>query len=527
MGSGASTSFEYGKDHEKLVAHAVELDKSQTNRTNIGFARLAQEVALHLLNASGLKDKDPKAKLEALEPLYAELAQQWNQPKEEKPGFAIIEGVKYAINAVKFGLIAEDAHVVLSVPFFKEFERGAPASTENPNGEESPIQKFEELVFLCGFNKKVSMHLIFVNDSVAEKVDKDPSSVALFKEAIAAYSKEKDLGEAVADFEHFELLDGQLCVSFTSVEAEAAKGSACESPEEKRKRMENRHPETNKLQERKGGAVLAGMEVPLGKGFADKPTRAVRILLDGDSTIAVGSFVGEAAHSILQEGNNCYLANMKHPCTCISYQPPEPGAEAAADDSATQARVQNRKLFFSGFTVPFLFPELSTKYKYMGTTQLPAKAFRGDIDFCQGKLPTVQPNVDLGCLALTVTTLNAGGGSIQSGPITIRDNVASSTMTTSDLQAEWDKTYGPIFVSAVGLARELKKAEFEQLPAWCTAFIERMKLKHYTTLFGNEKNEDVDALFADMKTFKGAADPAAVLEKLKGGLKKIFPDDIA
>ena len=37
------------------------------------------------------------------------------------------------------------------------------------------------------------------------------------------------------------------------------------------------------------------------QGFADKPTRAVRILLDGDSTIAVGSFVGEAAHSILQE----------------------------------------------------------------------------------------------------------------------------------------------------------------------------------------------------------------------------------
>ena len=26
------------------------------NRTNIGFARLAQEVALHLLNASGLKE---------------------------------------------------------------------------------------------------------------------------------------------------------------------------------------------------------------------------------------------------------------------------------------------------------------------------------------------------------------------------------------------------------------------------------------------------------------------------------------
>lgn len=55
-------------------------------------------------------------------------------------------------------------------------------------------------------------------------------------------------------------------------------------------------------------------------------------------------------------------------------------------------------------------------------------------------------------------------------------------MTTSDLQAEWDKTYGPIFVSAVGLARELKKAEFEQLPAWCTAFIEPWRKKSSSAL---------------------------------------------
>jgi len=84
--------------------------------------------------------------------------------------------------------------------------------------------------------------------------------------------------------------------------------------------MENRS-DAGKLQERKGGAVLAGMEIGLGKGFDAKPTRALRILLDGDSTIGVGAFVGEAAYSILQEGNNCYLANMKDACTCISYQP--------------------------------------------------------------------------------------------------------------------------------------------------------------------------------------------------------------
>jgi len=169
-----------------------------------------------------------------------------------------------------------------------------------------------------------------------------------------------------------------------------------------------------------------------------------------------------------------------------------------------------------------------SKYGYKGTTQLPAKAFRGDIDFMKAKLPTVQPNVDLGCLALTVSFLNENGGSIASGPITIKDNVASSTMTTSDLKAEWEKTYGPIFVSAVGLCRTLKPTDFAALPSWLTTFIEKMQLKHYTTLFG-DPNPDVDALFTTMKKFKesSGADRDAVLEAIKADLKKLFPDDVA
>lgn len=43
--------------------------------------------------------------------------------------------------------------------------------------------------------------------------------------------------------------------------------------------------------------------------------------------------------------------------------------------------------------------------RYTGTTQLPVKAFRGDLDFAKACLPTVQPNVDLGMLALCVTYL--------------------------------------------------------------------------------------------------------------------------
>jgi len=353
--------------------------------------------------------------------------------------------------------------------------------------------------------------------------------VKLFKTALLAYAKSKDVkidlvkAEGAPDeaFDSFTALDGQLCVRFTSCELEASKGSAYESPEEKRTRIENRCGD-GKLRERKGGAVICGMEMAIPTKFADKPKRVIRCLVDGDSAHPIGSFIGDAAYSVLELGNTAYLGNLKHGSTCVSIV----GADSGGGDAATQARVQNRKLFFSGFIVPFVFPELTLKYKYTGTTQLPIKAFRGDIPFAETKLTTVQPNVDLGMLGLLCSYLNTNGGTIDAGPVTIRDNVASSTMTTSDLEAEWTKTYGPIFTSAIGLCRKLKPAEFAELPEWLTAFIEKMELKHYTTMFGGEAvdNADVVQLFVNMGKFRDAPDRASVLDTLKEDFKKIFPD---
>lgn len=515
---------DFGEGYAAHMAAAVSLDRSDDNRTNIKFSRLSQHIAHHFL--SMLQDvSSPKEKLSTLQRMYTDLASEWNKGKT-KPPFCVVEGVLFAINALKFSQIKESGHIVISVPFFKEFERGSPATPENPNGEESPIQKLEEALFLLSYNKNITMDLVFVNDSVAEKQDKTDSgdsSVKLFKKALLTYAAEKKLvlepAAPAEDFEHFTALDGQLHVHFTSVEAEVLKGSSHESADEKRKRMENRGAD-GKLRERKGGAVLSGMERPLEEGYSEKPNRAIRVLLDGDSTIPVACFIGDAAYSILELGHTAYLANLKHSSTVQSI------LGGGADGDATQARVQNRKLFFSGFTVPFLFPELTLKYKYTGTTQLPAKAFRGDIDFAKGKLPTVQPNVDLGCLALLVSYLNTQGGTIDAGPISIRDNIASSTMTTSDLANEWEKTYGPIFISAVGLCRDLKPTEFAELPGWLTKFIESMELKHYTTLFGDSTSPDVDALFNTMKKFRDAEDRGAVLAQLKGSLEKLFPGEV-
>ena len=498
-------------DHA-LYTEAKELDASDTNRSNVKFSYLSQKIATALLDPSNMPT------LESLEAQYETQATAWKSG--EKPPFCVVEGVKYAIDATKFAAIEEPGHVCVCVPFYCEFERGCAATAENPNGEESPVQKIDELLFLLNYNTRITCELVFINDSIAEKKDeKDGGSALLFKTSLLAYCKERELAvETTGDAANFDALvvtGKNLTITFTSVGAEAAKGGAAETPEAKTKRLENRHPETNKLQERKGGAVLAGMERALPAGV--DPTRAIRCLVDGDSAHPIGSFVGDAAYAVLQLGHAAYLGNLKSPHTCVSVV----GADAGGGDAGTQARVANRKLFFSGFIVPFLFPELTGKYKYTGTTQLPVKAFRGDVDFAAAALPTVQPNVDLGMLALLVTTLNDKGGTIDSGPVTIRDNIASSTMTTSDLSAEWTKTYGPIFTSAVGLARNLKPKDFADLPTWLVTFIEGMELKHYTTLFGDTSTPEVDAFFAKMKDFRGADDRAAVLAELEGLLGKI------
>ena len=515
-----------------LAEEARILDESPLNRSNIRFSRLSMKIAKQILSSAS----DQPSLLEHLELEFATLAKDWNSAagaggSRSKPPFCCVEGVAYAINAHKIKSIRGEGHVMITVPFYCEFERGRPATDENPNGEESPIQKLEECIFLLSFNDNISMDLIFVNDVIAEKKDdKDGGgSAKLFKKSILDYVASNGLdvdlksergvdgGRAEGDFDSLTALDGRLRIRFTSCEKEASKDSKFETAEDKRRRMENRG-EDGKLRERKGGAVLTGMELNLPEN-AD-PRRVVRCLVDGDSAHPVASYVGDAAYSILECNHTAYLGNLKHAGTCVSVV----GEESGGATAGTQAKVQNRKLFFSGFIVPFLFPELALKYQYTGTTQLPLKAFRGDIDFGKAKLKTVQPNVDLGLLALLCSSLNANGGSIDSGPVTIRDNVASSTMTTDDLCSEWTKTYGPIFTSPVSLCRELKPTEFERLPLWLTKFIENMELRHYTTLFGEEASGDSDviALFSIMEKYKGATDRDAVLNQLKTAFDKIF-----
>jgi hypothetical protein len=323
-------SFEAGQ-----IQTASDLDASDTNRSNRKFSDLSMEVARNLLTAS--------PKLEDLEKLFEDLATQFN--KGTKPPFCCVEGVKYAIDALKFSMIEEDGHVVICVPFYMEFERGTPATEENPNGEESPIQKLTEALFLLEYGTKMSIDIIFINDSIAEKKDeKDGGSANLFKTAISKYCVDNNItttpGSGGGDMTFLTAMDGRLCIKFTSVGEEAAKGSPCESAEEKTKRLENRGPD-GKLRERKGGAVLSGLEVPIAAKMADKPQRVIRCLVDGDSAHPVGSFIGDAAYAVLQLGDTAYLGNLKDPLTCISIV----GADSGGGDDATQARFRIESCF--------------------------------------------------------------------------------------------------------------------------------------------------------------------------------------
>ena len=119
IGADATTLFD---PSHALVVEATELDKSDTNRSNVNFSYLSQRIAKAVL--------ETKPSLDDLEKRYEALATKWNEGTE-KPPFCVVEGVKYAIDATKWAAIAEPGNVTVCVPFYMEFERGVPATAES------------------------------------------------------------------------------------------------------------------------------------------------------------------------------------------------------------------------------------------------------------------------------------------------------------------------------------------------------------------------------------------------------------
>ena len=254
-----------------------------------------------------------------------------------------------------------------------------------------------------------------------------------------------------------------------------------------RVRFEERS-KTGKILERKGGAVVAALERGVDSFRAEyKLERIVNVSSDADRAFPEAAWLGDATHAILQQGKIAYLADLKSKDTLSIVT-----ATEEVDDILTKTKVMRRKQFLSGFLIPIFFPELNLVHNYTGTTQLPAKAFSGTVNFTERKLGTMRTNVDLGLITTALGFAAQQGKKFGFGPLISIENTASSTMTMADLTAEWEKTYGPIFVTVPDLLLDEKgKKEY----GWLVEFLRGMGLKEYEKLFTDLKDENVKEVF--------------------------------
>lgn len=491
-----------------LIKIAFELDLNYEEKILPIFSKVSRELALVLLNNFNNVDD--------LEDTYKVLVKEYKESTAKVP-YALVEALKYAHNKLKAELISEDGLVILGVAFFKESHRAVPNTPETPLGEHAPVEKLKDILFLIE-NSKLSVDFLLTDDSISEKkdIDGEQNTTFLYKRELLKYLSENlnrfdniqfminnsiedtpiekvmDNPELFNEFSEIILNSGKVRIIFTSIENEVQlRESRGES--DLRSRIENRNPETNKITERKGGGVLINFEREVDNFRNNFPlSRIVRVLSDADRAFPEASFLGDAAYAILEEGSIAYLADLKDQSSLIVG-----GSNNEQADQQTALKIKRRKLFLSGFLIPTFFAELKSVHNYNGTTQLPAKAVSAEVDFKRAQLETVQPNVDLGLISVILKSAEDQDRKIASGPILNRENVASSTMTSTDTKDEWEKTYGPIFKSVPNL---VENDELTEKYDWIINFLEKMDYSHYDSLFNSSSDPSVNKMFDIIET---------------------------
>lgn len=486
-----------------LMTIGFELDLNYEDKILPIFSKVSRELALCFVSIF--------ENFGNLENTYRDYVKQYKADPTKIP-YVLIEALKYATNRLKVGEIKEEGLAVLNVTFFKEAHRAVDNGPETPQGEHAPVEKLKDIMFLIA-NSNISADIIFTDDSIAEKkdVEGEQNTTYLYKKELLTYIAQNlekfsniqflinssvetlKVEELLQNPELFNSLteiildDGKVRIIFTSIEKEV------QIREQKgentlRARIENRNSETNKLTERKGGGVVISFERDIDSYRSDYPAnRVVRILSDADRAFPEASFVGDALYSILQENNIAYLADLKDAAS-VSVG----SSNTETVDQQTILKIKRRKLFLSGFLIPTFFQELRAVHNYTGTTQLPAKAVSGEVDYKAAQLKTVQPNVDLGIISVMLHTADQLDRKIDSGPILNRENVGSSTMTSSNISDEWEKTYGPIFKSVPDLVNHRDLLEKYN---WIIEFLKRMNYSHYELLFTSSTDDRVNRMF--------------------------------
>ena len=127
--------------------------------------------------------------------------------------------------------------------------------------------------------------------------------------------------------------------------------------------------------------------------------------------------------------------------------------------------------------------------------------------------------MDLGLITTALGFAAKQGKKFGFGPLISIENTASSTMTMADLTAEWEKTYGPIFVTVPDLLLDEKgKKEY----GWLVEFLRGMGLKEYEKLFPDLKDENVKEVFGLIQMNAGKPYSLETVEKIKNLLKVIL-----
>lgn len=415
--------------------------------------------------------------LAELEKIYQEAAKAF---KEGAAEFIDVEAAKFALNKAKVAAIAEPSYARMTIAYFKEAQRQEdgsvtgrlfPQSESNPHGENSAQEIIKDALWLTQ-GSKLMLEIQWMNDTVAEKQE-DPQlqSEDVVKERILELAKQQsakivltdgltqtasEYQGDVASIQAFQIEN--VYVSFDSIENQIALRQSHEPMI--RARFEDRDPATGKLRERKGGAVLAGLEAPIAVKFASIPVeRRVKLYMDSDRAYKVAGFVGDASFAILEQKAAGYLADLN-------------SQYSVNTAGGTRGK---RKIFFSGLVVATLFPQLANQYNYYGTTQVPAKALAWEVD--TKELTQVRPNVDLAVISAMDHAAQKTGTTIAHGPVINIDNAASSTMSMADVDSEWSKTYEPIFKDAASIAQK------NGMDHWLINFLPTMSVEDYKKLF--------------------------------------------
>lgn len=517
------TESPYSEQLATLLNKAFELDNESISKLHPDYSTVSRSIAELILTQD--------ISIQALSDKYENLFRQYTADHSQVP-FALLQAVKFAINRKKIAEIDNPNLFVIGITYFKEAHRAEAPSEFYPHGEDAPVQKVKDMLFLIKSSNTV-VDMVYMNDAIAEKkedLDTISNTPLIYRRKIISFALENPgLAEGIelrgsngekiepsqkifdeeallAQVSEIILAGGRLRIVFTSLEEFISEHETAESPSF-RNRFERRSAE-GKLIERKGGGVLASFERPIDNYREDyRPEDTMRVMVDADRAFPEAGFLGDMAYSILVEKNIAYLGDLRDPLTLKA------GADMKSPENVIdQTKAKRRKLFLSGLLVPTFFRELKDAHNYTGTTQLPIKAASGTVDFTKYQLQTIQPNIDLGIISVLLDSANKEGKLIGSGPIIAIDNLESSTMSSQDLAAEWEKTYGPIFKSVEELVRS---SELKNRFGWLLDFVKRMDLRIYTKLFTDINDPIVGNIFRLIETAGETGYTETIYEELE------------